>query len=120
LTTSLLGYTPQSLLDEVVDAFAAGDGGTVFAVVDKVVETGQDPRRFAEDVLQRLRDLLIVAQVPDAVSKGLLDVPADQADQYASQSARFGIGRAHPSGRPGQPGAHRHARERPRPGCCSS
>ena len=92
LTTSLLGYTPQSLLDEVVDAFAAGDGGTVFAVVDKVVETGQDPRRFAEDVLQRLRDLLIVAQVPDAVSKGLLDVPADQADQYASQSARFGIG----------------------------
>ena len=92
LTTALLGYTPQSLLDEVVDAFAAGDGGTVFAVVDKVVETGQDPRRFAEDVLQRLRDLVIVAQVPDAVTKGLLDAPVDQADRYASQSARFGTG----------------------------
>jgi DNA polymerase-3 subunit gamma/tau len=92
LTTSLLGYTPQSLLDEVVDAFAAGDGGTVFAVVDKVVETGQDPRRFAEDVLQRLRDLVIVAQVPDAVAKGLIDEPADQSDRYAAQAARFGMG----------------------------
>ena len=66
LATGLLGYTPDSLLDEVVDAFAAGDGRTVFGVVDKVIETGQDPRRFTEDLLRRLRDLVIVAAVPDA------------------------------------------------------
>lgn len=52
LAAGLLGYTPESLLDEVVDAFAASDGATVFSVVDKVIETGQDPRRFAEDLLK--------------------------------------------------------------------
>src|SRR5215210_2463393 len=57
LAAGLLGYTPDSLLDEVVDAFAAGDGGAVFGVVDKVIESGQDPRRFTEDLLRRLRDL---------------------------------------------------------------
>ena len=66
LATGLLGYTPDTLLDEVVDAFAAGDGAAVFGVVDKVIETGQDPRRFTEDLLRRLRDLVIVAAVPDA------------------------------------------------------
>ncbi|MDX6300121.1 MAG: polymerase subunit gamma/tau, partial [Nocardioidaceae bacterium] len=66
LATGLLGYTPDSLLDEVVDAFAAGDGRTVFGVVDKVMDTGQDPRRFTEDLLRRLRDLVIIAAVPDA------------------------------------------------------
>ncbi len=62
--SALLGYTPDSLLDEAVDAFAASDGGAVFGVVDKVIESGQDPRRFAEDLLQRLRDLVIVAACP--------------------------------------------------------
>jgi DNA polymerase III gamma/tau subunit len=66
LAVQLLGYTPDSLLDEAIDAFAASDGSTVFGVVDKVIESGQDPRRFAEDLLQRLRDLVIVAAVPDA------------------------------------------------------
>ena len=56
--TALLGYTPDSLLDEFVDAFAAGDAGGVFSCVDKVIEVGQDPRRFAEDLLRRLRDLV--------------------------------------------------------------
>ena len=68
--TALLGYTPDSLLDEFVDAFAAGDAGGVFSCVDKVIEVGQDPRRFAEDLLRRLRDLVIVAAVPDALSSG--------------------------------------------------
>ena len=68
---ALLGYTPGSLLDEVVDAFAAGDGAAVFGVVDRVIETGQDPRRFVEDLLERLRDLVIVAAVPDAFVHGL-------------------------------------------------
>jgi DNA polymerase-3 subunit gamma/tau len=90
LTTSLLGYTPDSLLDEVVDAFAAGDGRTVFGVVDKVIETGQDPRRFTEDLLRRLRDLVIVAAVPDAPATGLIDVPQDQAERLTAQAARFG------------------------------
>jgi DNA polymerase-3 subunit gamma/tau len=90
VATSLLGYTPDNLLDEVVDAFAAVDGAGVFGVVDKVIETGQDPRRFTEDVLRRLRDLVIVAAVPDAAASGLIDAPADQAERLVAQAARFG------------------------------
>ncbi len=90
LATGLLGYTPDTLLDEVVDAFAAGDGAAVFGVVDKVIETGQDPRRFAEDLLRRLRDLVIVAAVPDAPATGLIDVSEDQGERLVAQAARFG------------------------------
>ncbi len=90
IATALLGYTPDNLLDEVVDAFAAGDGGAVFGVVDKVIETGQDPRRFTEDVLRRLRDLVIVAAVPDAATSGLVDAPEDQVERLIAQAARFG------------------------------
>ena len=87
---ALLGYTPDSLLDEFVDAFAAGDAGGVFSCVDKVIEVGQDPRRFAEDLLRRLRDLVIVAAVPDALSSGLVDVAPDQAERLSSQAASLG------------------------------
>jgi DNA polymerase III subunit gamma/tau len=90
LATGLLGYTPDSLLDDVVDAFAAGDGAAVFEVIDRVIETGQDPRRFAEDLLRRLRDLVIVAAVPDAPATGLIDVSVDQGERLVAQSARFG------------------------------
>ena len=90
LASGLLGYTPDTLLDEVVDAFAAGDGASVFGVVDKVIETGQDPRRFTEDLLRRLRDLVIIAAVPDAPASGLIDVAADQADRLVTQASRFG------------------------------
>ncbi len=90
LAVQLLGYTPDSLLDEAVDAFAAGDGATVFGVVDKVIESGQDPRRFAEDLLQRLRDLVIVAAVPDALTTGLLEVPGDRAERLRGQASGFG------------------------------
>ncbi|MFN8195442.1 MAG: DNA polymerase III subunit gamma and tau [Nocardioidaceae bacterium] len=90
LATGLLGFTPDTLLDEVVEAFAAGDGAAVFGVVDKVIETGQDPRRFTEDLLRRLRDLVIVAAVPDASATGLIDVSEDQADRLVAQAARFG------------------------------
>ena len=90
VATNLLGYTPDNLLDEVVDAFAAVDGAGVFGVVDKVIETGQDPRRFTEDVLRRLRDLVIVAAVPDAHASGLIDAPQDQAERLVAQAARFG------------------------------
>ena len=90
VATNLLGYTPDNLLDEVVDAFAAADGSGVFGVVDKVIETGQDPRRFTEDVLRRLRDLVIIAAVPDAPASGLIDAPEDQAERLVAQAARFG------------------------------
>ncbi len=90
LATALLGYTPDSLLDETVDALAAADGGTVFGVVDKVIETGQDPRRFAEDLLHRLRDLVVVSAVPDALTRGLIEMPEDQAERLSGQAARLG------------------------------
>ncbi|MCM0620682.1 DNA polymerase III subunit gamma and tau [Nocardioides bruguierae] len=90
LATGLLGYTPDSLLDEVVDAFAAADGAAVFGVVDKVIETGQDPRRFTEDLLRRLRDLVIVAAVPDAPASGLIDVSEDAGERLVGQASRFG------------------------------
>ena len=90
--TALLGYTPDSLLDEFVDAFAAGDAGGVFSCVDKVIEVGQDPRRFAEDLLRRLRDLVIVAAVPDALTTGLVDVAPDQGERLSSQASALGAG----------------------------
>lgn len=89
---ALLGYTPESLLDEIVDAFAAGDAQGVFACIDKVMEVGQDPRRFAEDLLRRLRDLIIVAAVPDALETGLVDVAADQAERLTTQASGMGAG----------------------------
>lgn len=90
--TALLGYTPDALLDEIVGAFAAGDAQGVFATVDKVIEIGQDPRRFAEDLLRRLRDLIIVAAVPEALSSGLVDVAADQGDRLTAQADAMGAG----------------------------
>jgi DNA polymerase-3 subunit gamma/tau len=90
--TALLGYTPDSLLDEFVDAFAAGDAGGVFTCVDKVIEVGQDPRRFAEDLLRRIRDLVVVAAVPDALSSGLVEAAGDQAERLSSQAASLGAG----------------------------
>ena len=90
--SALLGYTPDALLDEIMDAFAAGDSAGVFATIDKVIEVGQDPRRFAEDLLRRLRDLVIVAAVPDAVSSGLIDVAADQAERLETQASGMGAG----------------------------
>ena len=89
---ALLGYTPDSLLDSVVDAIAASDSRGVFSGVDKVIESGQDPRRFTEDLLARLRDLVIVAAVPDALSSGLLDVSDDQGERLVEQAKGIGIG----------------------------
>ncbi|GHF28093.1 hypothetical protein GCM10018790_01870 [Kitasatospora xanthocidica] len=90
MATSLLGYTDSALLDEVVDAFAAHDGATVFQVIDRVVEGGHDPRRFVTDLLERLRDLVILATVPDAGEKGLIDAPADRVAVMQAQADSFG------------------------------
>ncbi|WP_093911159.1 DNA polymerase III subunit gamma and tau [Streptomyces sp. cf386] len=90
MATSLLGYTDGSLLDSVVEAFATGDGTAAFEVVDRVIEGGNDPRRFVADLLERLRDLVILAAVPDAVEKGLIDAPADVLERMQAQAGTFG------------------------------
>ncbi|WP_189599386.1 DNA polymerase III subunit gamma and tau [Streptomyces lateritius] len=90
MATSLLGYTDGSLLDSVVDAFAAGDGAAAFEVVDRVIEGGNDPRRFVADLLERLRDLVILAAVPDAADKGLIDAPVDVVERMQAQASVFG------------------------------
>ncbi|MFE7278086.1 DNA polymerase III subunit gamma and tau, partial [Streptomyces sp. NPDC057623] len=90
MATSLLGYTDGSLLDSVVEAFATGDGAVAFEVVDHVIEGGNDPRRFVADLLERLRDLVILAAVPDAVEKGLIDAPADVLERMQAQAGTFG------------------------------
>ncbi|MGA5816838.1 DNA polymerase III subunit gamma and tau [Kitasatospora sp. NPDC094028] len=90
MATALLGYTDSALLDEVVDAFAAQDGATVFQVIDRVVEGGHDPRRFVTDLLERLRDLVILATVPEAGEKGLIDAPADRIAVMQAQADGFG------------------------------
>ena len=87
---SILGYTDSALLDETVDAFAAADGAAVFRAVDRVIEAGLDPRRFAQDLLERFRDLLVLDAVSDAGESGLLDLPADELERMRGQAARFG------------------------------
>ncbi|MFC5073348.1 DNA polymerase III subunit gamma and tau [Kitasatospora cinereorecta] len=90
MATSLLGYTDGTLLDAIVDAFAAGDGAAAFEVVNQIIEGGNDPRRFVADLLERLRDLVILAAVPDAGEKGLIDAPADVVERMQAQAAVFG------------------------------
>ena len=88
---ALLGFTDASLLDEIVDAFADGDGAAVFRAVNRVIEGGHEPRRFATDMLDRFRDLIVLASVPDAIATGLLDVPPDRADALTAQASRSGL-----------------------------
>ncbi|MEW2120496.1 DNA polymerase III subunit gamma and tau [Streptomyces sp. NPDC005474] len=90
MATSLLGYTDSSLLDSVVEAFASGDGAAAFEVVDRIIEGGNDPRRFVADLLERLRDLVILAAVPDAAEKGLIDAPVDVIERMQAQAGVFG------------------------------
>ncbi|NAZ83805.1 DNA polymerase III subunit gamma and tau, partial [Kineococcus sp. R8] len=89
VAVALLGYTHASLLDDVVEAVAAGDGATVFRVVERVVDSGQEPRRFADDLLQRLRDLVIVAAIGDEAGEALA-VPEDALDRLRAQAAHLG------------------------------
>jgi DNA polymerase-3 subunit gamma/tau len=89
---ALLGFTDAGLLDEIVDAFAGADGAGVFRVVNRVIEGGHEPRRFAADLLDRFRDLIVLAAVPDAAEIGLLDLAPDRAELMARQAERFGQG----------------------------
>ncbi|SDJ53250.1 DNA polymerase III, tau subunit [Frankineae bacterium MT45] len=87
---ALLGVTDAALLDAMVDALAAGDAASVYGTVNSVVEAGHDPRRFASDLLDRFRDLLLLAAVPDAVSRGLIESSGDDADLMGKQAERIG------------------------------
>ena len=89
LAVNLLGFTPEALLDDVVDALAADDSQTVFKAVDRVVQSGQDPRRFVEDLLDRFRDLVIARAMPDQASVVLHGVPEDQVRRLAAQAAQL-------------------------------
>uniref|UniRef100_UPI000AA9FDD9 DNA polymerase III subunit gamma and tau n=1 Tax=Microbacterium resistens TaxID=156977 RepID=UPI000AA9FDD9 len=90
---ALLGYTHAALLDEIVDALAAADASAAFPAVDRVVQTGQDPRRFVDDLLERLRDLIVIAAVGDGASAVLRGVPEDELARMRDQAAAFGSDR---------------------------
>lgn len=85
----LLGYTHAQLLDNVIDAFSAQDAPSLFEAVSRVVATGQDPRRFVEDLLERLRDLIVVQAVPQNAAQILQGVPADQIERLKTQAQAF-------------------------------
>ncbi|MGC5171467.1 DNA polymerase III subunit gamma and tau [Microbacterium sp. DT81.1] len=87
---SLLGYTHAELLGEVVDAFSSGDASEAFQAVDRVVQTGQDPRRFVDDLLERLRDLIVIAATGQGAAAVLRGVPADELERMSRQANIFG------------------------------
>lgn len=89
-TNNLLGYTPSELLDESLDAVGRGDSSTAFSVIDRVVQTGSDPRRFVEDVLERYRDLVIVDATGEGAQAVLRGIPADEVDRMRVLAALYG------------------------------
>ena len=90
IAVQLLGFTDGALLDEAIDALAARDSTTIFNTIDRVIESGLDPRRFTQDFLERLRDLIIVGAVKDNVSHVLRDFPEDQLDRMRTQANLIG------------------------------
>jgi DNA polymerase-3 subunit gamma/tau len=89
---SLLGVTDVALIDDMVDGLGAGDASAVYGTVDRLVEAGHDPRRFASDLLDRLRDLVLLRAVPDAATRGLVSAPGDELDRMVAQAARLAPG----------------------------
>ncbi|MFM6981673.1 MAG: DNA polymerase III subunit gamma and tau, partial [Microbacteriaceae bacterium] len=89
-TNNLLGYTPNELLDECIEAVGRNDAALAFAVIDRVIQTGNDPRRFVEDVLERFRDLVIVDATGDGATAVLRGVPADEIARMRELSVLFG------------------------------
>jgi DNA polymerase III subunit gamma/tau len=87
---ALLGATDVALVDEAVDALAAGDAAALFGAVESVVDAGHDPRRFATDLLERLRDLIVLQAVPDAAARGVVDAPGDVLERMRDQAGRIG------------------------------
>lgn len=87
---SLLGATDVALIDDAIDALAAGDAAALFGAVEGVIDAGHDPRRFATDLLERFRDLIVLQAVPDAVARGVVDGPEDVLERMRDQAARLG------------------------------
>ncbi|MGW4214926.1 DNA polymerase III subunit gamma and tau [Lentzea sp. NPDC004789] len=87
---TLLGVTDSALINDVVDGLAAGDGAAVFGTIDRLVEAGHDPRRFASDLLDRLRDLVLLCAVPDAADRNLVSAPEDELATMSAQAERIG------------------------------
>ncbi|MGE0219771.1 DNA polymerase III subunits gamma/tau [Mycolicibacterium sp.] len=87
---ALLGATDVALIDDAVDALAAGDAAALFGAVEGVIDAGHDPRRFATDLLERFRDLIVLQAVPDAVARGVVDGPEDVLERMRDQAARLG------------------------------
>lgn len=92
LAAGLLGVTDQSLLDDALSALASADRAALFGCVDRVIRSGQDPKRFAEDLLGRVRDLLVIAAVPNAMEEGLVDAPEDRVEAMREQATSVPTG----------------------------
>ena len=91
IAIQLLGFTDSALLDDAIDAIAAHDGATLFKTIDRVIESGHDPRRFTSDMLERIRDLMIVDALKDSTSNSILrDMPDDQMERMRNQANRIG------------------------------
>ena len=91
IAVQLLGFTDGALLDDAIDALAAHDGATLFATIDRVIESGHDPKRFTADLLERLRDLMIVNALGDTTANSILrDMPDDQLERMRTQADRIG------------------------------
>ena len=90
IAIQLLGYTDSALLDEAIDAIAARDGASLFKSIDRVIESGHDPRRFTQDFLERLRDLIIVGAVEESASQILREIPEDQLQRMRAQATIIG------------------------------
>ncbi|WP_028849812.1 DNA polymerase III subunit gamma and tau [Thermocrispum municipale] len=87
---AILGVTDSALLDDLVDGLSADDPKAVFGTIERLVDAGHDPRRFASDLLDRLRDLVLLRAVPDAAARGLVAAPEDQLERMAAQAERIG------------------------------
>jgi DNA polymerase-3 subunit gamma/tau len=87
---ALLGATDVALIDDAVDALAANDAAALFGAIEAVVDAGHDPRRFATDLLERFRDLIVLQAVPDAAARGVVDAPGDVLERMRDQAARIG------------------------------
>ena len=91
IAVALLGYTDSALIDEALDAIAAQDSASLFTTIDRVIESGQDPKRFASDLLERMRDLIIVGASDENNSAILISLPTDQLDRIRTQAKLIGI-----------------------------
>ena len=91
IAVALLGYTDSALIDEAIDAIAAQDSASLFTTIDRVIETGQDPKRFASDLLERMRDLIIVGASDENNSSILISLATDQLDRIRTQAKLIGI-----------------------------